>query len=194
MKHIEKSFALFLLIHLSVGVSVKAQLAVGIDNNAIQIQSGKGTYSFSPSFTVLYNATDPDMMMKPVNIKTVSYNVLTWKVKDSSKADFVQKTIGKETAGDGFDDRILRKAAEKRTGAIHNVGESTSLTAKGLRQAGDTTFFDFPANTKFILKAFEVFPEMLTEDILFRPVTPQKVEGSRLRRFRVSGLQPRLYL
>ena len=154
MKHIEKSFALFLLIHLSVGVSVKAQLSVGIDNNAIQIQSGKGTYSFSPSFTVLYNATDPDMMMKPLNIKSLSYNVLTWKVKDSSKADFVQKAIGKETAGDGFDDRILRKAAEKRTGAIHNVGESTSLRANGLRQAGDTTFFDFPANTKFTLKAY----------------------------------------
>ncbi|MFM2232904.1 MAG: hypothetical protein RJB31_1605, partial [Bacteroidota bacterium] len=154
MKHIEKSFALFLLIHLTIGMSVKAQLSVSINNNAIQIQSGKGTYSFSPSFTVLYNATDPDMMMKPLNIKSLSYNVLTWKVKDSSKADFVQKAIGKETAGDGFDDRILRKAPEKRTGAIHNVGESTSITANHVRHAGDTAFFEFPSNTKFILKAY----------------------------------------
>lgn len=149
-----KSLSLFLLIQLSVGLSVMAQLSIIVDNKAIQILSGKTYYSFSPSFTVLYNDTDPDMMLKPVNIKTVSYNVLTWKVKDSSKADFVQKTIGKETAGDGFDDRILRKAAEKRTGAIHNVGESTSLSANGLREAGDTTFFEFPASSTFILKAF----------------------------------------
>ena len=148
-----KSFSLFLLIQLSVGISAKAQLSISIDNKAIQIQSEKTAYSFTPSFTILYNATDPGMMMKPVNIKTVSYNVLTWTVKDSSKADFVQKTIGKETAGDGFDDRILRKAAEKRTGAIHNVGESTNIQATRVRDAGDTAFFEFPASPKFILKA-----------------------------------------
>ncbi len=154
MKNSLKSFSLLLFIYLTIGMSVKAQLSVSIENKAIQIQSEKNTYSFTPSFTILYSATDPGMMMKPVNIKTVSYNVLTWKVKDSSKADFVQKTIGKETAGDGFDDRILRKAPEKRTGAIHNVGESTSITANHVRHAGDTAFFEFPANTKFILKAY----------------------------------------
>ena len=154
MNTIRKFLSLFLLIQLSFGISLKAQLSVNIENKSIQIQSGKTYYSFTPTFTVLYNATDPDMMMKPVNIKTVSYNVLTWKVKDSSKADFVQKTIGKETAGDGFDDRILRKAAEKRTGAIHNAGESTNMKANRIHHAGDTTFFDFPASSKFILKAY----------------------------------------
>ena len=154
MNKLRNFFSLILLFHLSFGISVKAQLSVKIENRTIQIQSGERNYSFSPSFTVLYNATDPDMMMKPVNIKTVSYNVLTWRVKDSSKADFIQKTIGKETAGDGFDDRILRKAAEKRTGAIHNAGESTSMIANHVRQSGDTTFFDFPADPKFILKAY----------------------------------------
>ena len=149
-----KSFYLFLLIQLSVGISAKGQLSVKIENSTIQIQSGNTNYSFTPTFTVLYNATDPDMMLKPMNIKNLSYNVLTWKVKDSSKADFVQKPIGKETAGDGFDDRILRKAAEKRTGAIHNVGESTSIIANRVRHAGDTTFFEFPASSKFLFKAY----------------------------------------
>ena len=149
-----KSFYLFLLIQLSVGISAKGQLSVKIENSTIQIQSGNTNYSFTPTFTVLYNATDPDMMLKPMNIKNLSYNVLTWKVKDSSKADFVQKPIGKETAGDGFDDRILRKAAEKRTGAIYNVGESTSIIANRVRHAGDTTFFEFPASSKFLFKAY----------------------------------------
>ena len=149
-----KSIYLFLLIQLSVGISAKGQLSVKIENSTIQIQSGNTNYSFTPTFTVLYNATDPDMMLKPMNIKNLSYNVLTWKVKDSSKADFVQKPIGKETAGDGFDDRILRKAAEKRTGAIHNVGESTSIIANRVRHAGDTTFFEFPASSKFLFKAY----------------------------------------
>jgi hypothetical protein len=154
MNTMRKSLSLFLLIQLSVGISAKAQLSISVDNKAIQIQSEKTAYSFTPSFTILYSAADPGMMMKPVNIKTVSYNVLTWTVKDSSKADFVQKTIGKETAGDGFDDRILRKAAEKRTGTIHNVGESMSVKANNVRHAGDTAFFDFPASSKFILKAY----------------------------------------
>jgi len=154
MKNCRKIFSLVFLIHLSIGLSVKAQLSVSVNSKAIQIQSEKTTYSFTPSFTILYSATDPGMMMKPLNMKSLSYNVLTWTVKDSSKADFVQKTIGKETAGDGFDDRILRKAAEKRTGAIHNVGESTSITANNVRHAGDTAFFAFPASPTFILKAY----------------------------------------
>ena len=154
MKNNRKSFSLLLFVLFFVGISVKAQLFVSVDSKAIQIQSEKTTYSFTPIFTILYSATDPDMMMKPLNIKSLSYNVLTWKVKDSSKADFVQKVIGKETAGDGFDDRILRKAAEKRTGAIHNVGESTSITANNVRQVGDTAFFEFPASSKFIFKAY----------------------------------------
>ena len=154
MNNNRKYLATLLLFHLSFAISVKAQLPVKIENGTIQIESKNTNYSFTPTFTVLYNATDPDMMMKPVNIKAVSYNVLTWKVKDSSKADFIQKTIGKETAGDGFDDRILRKAAEKRTGAIHNVGEPTNIRANRIRQAGDTTFFEFPASSTFIFKAY----------------------------------------
>lgn len=154
MNNKKKLFSLFLLVHFSTGTTVKAQLSVNIENETIQIQSGRSSYPFRASFTVLYNATDPDMALKPVNIKTVSYNVLTWKVKDSSKADFVQKSVGKETAGDGFDDRILRKAADKRTGSIHNAGESTNIKANRIRHASDTTFFDFPASSKFILKAY----------------------------------------
>ncbi len=154
MKIINKSSTLFLLIQLSLWISVKAQLSVVVENKTIQVQSGKLSYPFEPFFNVLYNTADPDMALKPVNIKTVSYNVLTWKVKDSSKADFVQKGIGKETAGDGFDDQILRKAPQKRTGAIHNAGESTAMKANLVRHSGDTTFFDFPVSEKFILKAY----------------------------------------
>jgi hypothetical protein len=86
MKNNRKSFSLLLFVLFFIGISVKAQLSVSINNKAIQIQSEKYTYSFTPSFTILYSATDPGMMMKPLNIKSLSYNVLTWTMSVSRRA------------------------------------------------------------------------------------------------------------
>lgn len=154
MRKTNKYNSTFLFMLLFTCLSVQAQLSVRIDKKAITIRSGNAAYTFYPTFTVLYNPTDPGMALKPLNIKNVSYNVLTWKVTDSSKADFIQKGIGNETAGDGFDDRILRKSAERRTATIYNAGGSTSITASETKQVGDTTFFSFPASPKFVFKAY----------------------------------------
>lgn len=140
------------LLLLSLGA--QAQVRVSSGREGIGILSAGNRYTFAPAFRVLYNATDPGMALKPAGIKKVEYNVLTWKVTDSSKADFKQKKIGASMAGDGFDDRILRAKSEWRTADIFNAGESTALRANGFRQVKDTVFFSFPANTGFSLSAY----------------------------------------
>ncbi|KAA2243888.1 hypothetical protein F0L74_12395 [Chitinophaga agrisoli] len=114
------------------------------------------TYTFTPSFVVLYNAADPGMALKPAGIKKVAYNVLTWKVTDTSKADFRQQQVSNSVAGDGFDDKILRSKAEARTANIFNAGESISIQANSAEQKQDTLFFHFPANDRFTLSAYVV--------------------------------------
>ncbi|QEC45964.1 hypothetical protein FSB84_16375 [Pseudobacter ginsenosidimutans] len=118
------------------------------------IKSGKRSYGFSPAFTVLYNATDPGMALKPAGLKKVEYNVLTWKVTDSSKNDFRQKKIGAAMAGDGFDDRILRTKSEWRTANIFNAGEKIIVKATSARNGIDTVHFSFPPSDKFFLTAY----------------------------------------
>lgn len=94
------------------------------------------------------------MALKPAGLKHVSYNVLTWKMKDSSKADFRQKKIDASVAGDGFDDKILRGKSEWRTANIFNAGDRTELQPVSATAKGDTVFFRYPANPAFELSAY----------------------------------------
>lgn len=144
------TYSLSLLFFSLIGTGTKAQVRLSANKQHIEISN----YSFTPTFSVLYNATDPAMALKPAGIKKVEYNVLTWKVTDSTKADFQQKKINASMAGDGFDDRILRSKKEWRTANIFNAGQSTTITANRLEQKGDTLFFRFPANANFELKAY----------------------------------------
>lgn len=130
------------LLLLSLGA--QAQVRVSSGSEGVKITSAGRTYTFTPAFRILYNAADPAMALKPAGIRKVEYNVLTWKVTDSSKADFIQKKVNASVAGDGFDDRILRAKSEWRTASIYNAGESVSLQANGFRQNKDTVFFSYP--------------------------------------------------
>lgn len=147
----------YCLLFLSVTIPATgsfAQVNVSVGKKDILIKSGKRSYTFTPSFTILYNAADPGMALKPAGLKKVEYNVLTWKVSDSSRNDFKQKKIGAAMAGDGFDDRILRTKSEWRTANIFNAGERTVVTATGIRNNKDTFFFVFPASPKYVLTAY----------------------------------------
>jgi hypothetical protein len=130
-----------------------AQNRVQLQGSKVVITNAQHAYTFLPSFVVLYNASDPGMALKPAGIKKVEYNVLTWKVSDSAKADFKQKKVNASMAGDGFDDRILRTKADWRTASIFNAGERIPLQAKEVQQKGDTFFFTYPASDRFVLSA-----------------------------------------
>jgi len=144
------TYSLSLLFFSLIGTGMQAQVRLSANKQNIEINN----YSFAPSFTILYNAMDPAMALKPAGIKKVEYNVLTWKVTDSTKADFQQKKINASMAGDGFDDRILRSKNEWRTANIFHAGQPTTITANRLEQKGDTLFFRFPSDPNFELKAY----------------------------------------
>lgn len=129
---------------LLMNLATKAQVRVPSAAKGIQVTSAGRQFTFAPAFRVLYNSSDPGMALKPAGIKRVEYNVLTWKVADSSRADFKQKKIQASMAGDGFDDRILRTKSEWRTANIFNAGESEIIRANAIRRNGDTVFFSFP--------------------------------------------------
>jgi hypothetical protein len=133
---------------------LQAQVRMPAGQKDIVISCGQQRYTFSPDFAVLYNAADPGMALKPAGIKKVEYNVLTWKVQDSSKAEFVQKKINASVAGDGFDDRILRTRAEWRTANIFQAGERITVKATGTYKKGDTVFFNIPASPTFKLSVY----------------------------------------
>ncbi len=138
----------------------QAQVRVPSAEKGIEITAAGKTYTFLPVFRILYNERDPAMALKPAGIKNVEYNVLTWKVSDSSRADFVQKKIGAAMAGDGFDDRILRRPDEWRTANIFNAGISKLLKANATRRQGDTVFFSFPTDElqAYVVTSAKPFP------------------------------------
>ncbi|MGX5817086.1 hypothetical protein ACWKWU_02760 [Chitinophaga lutea] len=141
----KKGFPRWTACFLLMSFVTEAQVRVPSVEEGIQIISAGQRYTFAPSFRILYNEKDPGMALKPAGIKKVAYNVLTWKVSDSSRADFVQQKVDASVAGDGFDDRILRTRSEWRTANIYNAGQSETLRANALRRNKDTVFFSFPS-------------------------------------------------
>ncbi len=133
---------------------VIAQEVSAVQKNGVTIRAGKQQYVYVPQFTILYNQQNPGMALKPAGIHKVAYNVPTWKTTDSSLADFQQKKIGAETAGDGFDDKILRGKQELRTGNVYHSGEKITVNAISAVEKGDTVFFNFPTVHPFVLEAF----------------------------------------
>lgn len=135
------------------GIMISCCWLVVSANAQKQVQSSS-PYTFTPAFVVLYNNADPAMALKPAGIKKVEYNVLTWKVSDSARADFKQKKVNASMAGDGFDDRILRTKADWRTANIYNAGERTVLQVKEAKRKGDTVFYTYEPNERFTLQAW----------------------------------------
>lgn len=139
---------------LFLSVTGFAQVNLNASSKTVEITAGGKTYSFLTEFIVLCTEQDPGMALKPAGIKKVSYNVATWKTTDSALADFKQKSIGEETAGDGFDDRILRSKNELRTANVFQAGARTTVKAIAAVQKGDSVLFSFPPNNEFVFNAW----------------------------------------
>ncbi|RYF71833.1 MAG: hypothetical protein EOO39_13235 [Cytophagaceae bacterium] len=136
---ISKKILFAICFLLTVGnASTQSSLSI-VNNNLRWNQSGR-EYIFKPSFTILFNETDPGLALKPANLAKVSYNVPTWKTNDSTLADYKQKNVSDATAGDGFDDRILRSKREMRTANIYHAGKRIDLTAIKSEQKGDSVY------------------------------------------------------
>jgi hypothetical protein len=148
-----KKIVLFALFYTLAAMG-RAQVSIDKDARTVEITSAGKKYAFQAAFTILYNAEDPGMALKPAGIKKVSYNVLTWKTEDSTKADFKQKKVTAATAGDGFDDRILRTQQEQRTANAYNAGNRIDVLAEKVYAAKDSIVWVFKPQQQFQLKAY----------------------------------------
>lgn len=153
---------------LLMNLASRAQVRVPSAAEGVQVSSAGKSYTFRPAFRILYSERDPAMALKPAGIKNVEYNVLTWKVADSGRADFVQKKISAAMAGDGFDDRILRRPEDWRTANVFNAGDGEWLQANAIRQRGDTVFFTFPSGalSAYVITSAKPYPVL---HFTFRP-------------------------
>lgn len=120
----------------------------------VQEKSSGMRWHFRPDFVVLSATEDPGMAMRPAGIENVMYNVVTWKALKLNEEDRLkEQTIGKEVAGDGFDDRILKGKTDLRTADLFKAGNLTRHTAEKHKKHRDNITFSFRDTEMFTLSA-----------------------------------------
>ncbi|WP_257668883.1 hypothetical protein [Parapedobacter tibetensis] len=118
------------------------------------------TGDFLPHFTILFSPNDPNLAMRPAGIADVSYNVATWKTYPGKVSDLPITKKNVATAGDGFDDSILKAKSSGRTVSQHHAAaEVIEISAISSEQRGDTLFYAFPHGNLFSLKAYVLTDE-----------------------------------
>lgn len=138
--------------------TVKGQLKYTVQKNdkAIDIISGSKTYRFSGNFVVIYSAANPDLGMRSAGIKSISYNVPTWKAYAGKNSDLNQTKVSGSTGGDGLDDRILKSNQKGRTPGILNSGELFKAEPVSISVDKNTVRFNYNATELFSFEAFAV--------------------------------------
>ena len=105
------------------------------------VHSQPGKNGFQPQFTILYASDNPDLAMRPAGIPNISYNVATWKTYPGKQSDLPITKKDVATAGDGFDDSILKSKSSGRTVSQYNAAQVIPVVGKRKEQRGDTVFF-----------------------------------------------------
>jgi hypothetical protein len=146
---------LSLLMILPYGVFAQLKYSVSKQNKAIVITSGGREYKFKGDFTVIYCTDDPSLEMRPAGIKSVSYNVPTWKAF-AGKSDLNQTKTSEAVGGDGLDDKILRSDQKGRTVSITNSGRNFTLKPISITVKKDTVKFRYAEQEFFSLTSFVV--------------------------------------
>lgn len=133
-----------------------AQLKYTVQRNekSINVISEDKTYSFLGNFVIIYSATDPNLAMRPAGIKSVSYNVPTWKAYQGKEGDLNQTQVQNSTGGDGFDDRILKVNQKGRTPGILNSGEVFKLEPISMSVKDSIVEFNYDSEELFTFAAF----------------------------------------
>ncbi|MDF3076477.1 MAG: hypothetical protein K0S09_366 [Sphingobacteriaceae bacterium] len=134
-------------------VSAQSRYAISPKNGAITIRSGAGTYTFTADFTILFTEKNPDMALRPAGIEGVPYNVPTWKTYPGKASDLKKTNTTATTAGDGFDDKIIRSNQSGRTSSIVNGAQTIAVTPTSVSRKGDTITFNYKSSPLFNFSA-----------------------------------------
>jgi len=130
-----------------------------LPDHSVEVTSPDGRVAtFAPDFVVLLRNDDPEVAMRPSGLKSVTYNVPTWRTLPGSKGDYTAVKRSAATGGDGLDDRILDGDASGRTANLFSAGENISLRASAARVSTDASratvvTWTFPADPRFALSA-----------------------------------------
>lgn len=120
------------------------------------VHSQPGKNEFQPQFTILYASDNPDLAMRPAGIPNISYNVATWKTYPGKQSDLPITKKDAATAGDGFDDSILKSKSSGRTVSQYNAAQVIPVAGNRKEQRGDTVFFEFQDHELFSISAYMV--------------------------------------
>ena len=140
------------------------------EDHSVLVRAETGEhFRCTPTFTVIATQADPKTAVRPAAIKHVNYNVTSWEVDAAHvPQDKLLKgtTAGASTAGDGFDDRILKGSTGNRTADLSYAGNTTVVTAINSIIDGDSIQFRFEDNPSFTITATLTLSDAKREPVL----------------------------
>lgn len=114
---------------------------------------------FEPRFVVMFRAEDPGLALRPAKIGQVSYSVPTWVAPEPTGESELAAVDTSVTAGDGFDERILKGDQKGRTPRYFRAAAPVRLTLRDARAGGDRITWRLASEAVGRLDAALTLPE-----------------------------------
>ncbi|MGB7158891.1 MAG: hypothetical protein WBD40_12535 [Tepidisphaeraceae bacterium] len=131
---------------------------------------------FRPTFSVQFTKVDPKVALRPADLAPVKYSVTTWKTSAKTTGDGIGTVNTDVSAGDGFDDSILKGDKEGRVTNLYAAAPVETVTASSAKVEGGEVRFAFPQNRSFALAATLAVPKGTAAPVLSFRFTP-KADG-----------------
>ena len=146
------------------------------NDHSVLVESKAGLqFRCTPAFTILTSESDPQLKNRPSGIKSINYNVVSWKVgpQHLQKDKLLRPVKGDAgIAGDGFDDAILRGSTDERTADLFSAGNVLVVTATDAHIKDNSIHFVFADNPSFELTAGLSLSDSANEPVLEFRFTP----------------------
>jgi hypothetical protein len=154
-----------------------AQLTITPDSTGFNLtRQGLPAQRFDLRFQVFFTDKNPDLALRRGGVPGAMYNVPTWKPATPPAPEHQLVRIEKSaaTAGDGFDDKILKGKVDNRVCEYWVAAPFTEVAAGGVTVAPNKLTWTFPAQPGFTLAASLELPADATAPILTWTLTPQR--------------------
>lgn len=137
------------------------------DDGAVTVATTGGAAStFHLTFSIQFAKADPKIALRPADLGPVKYPVTTWKTSARTKGHGIGSVDATVTAGDGFDDAILKGDKEGRVTNLYAAAPVETVTASLAKVQGGQIRFTFPEHDSFSLNALLVLPNGTAAPVL----------------------------
>src|SRR5687768_9705546 len=145
-------------------------------DGAVTVTTGRASSVFRPAFSILSTKTDPKVALRPADLGPVKYSVTTWKTGAKTKGEGIGTVNTEVSAGDGFDNAILKGDKEGRVTDLYAAAPVESVSATSAAIQGREVRFTFPENKSFAITAALAVPDGTEAPTLSFRFTP-KADG-----------------